>query len=114
MKRFLIAGLGTLLFTTATTPAFAKKVATNSPQARNQVTRNVKPFNLVFLGYQGHFQEQGIPSNGAFVNRVRYGDINAKDLVKSAIAQGKLSPDTINNRSYLNAVNNQLFYISRD
>ncbi len=114
MKRFLIAGLGTLLLTTAATPAFAKEVATSSQQSRNQVTRNVKPFNLVFLGYQGYFQEQGIPSNGAFVNRVRYGDISAEDLVKSAIAQGKLSPDTINNPRYLSAVNNQLFNISRD
>ncbi|MDJ0677556.1 MAG: hypothetical protein QNJ36_19605 [Calothrix sp. MO_167.B42] len=114
MKRFLIAGLGTLLLTTAATPAFAKEVATSSQQSRNQVTKNVKPFNLVFLGYQGHFQEQGIPSNGAFVNRVRYGEISAEDLVKSAIAQGKLSPDTIDNPSYLNAVNIQLFKISRD
>ncbi|WP_088240339.1 hypothetical protein [Calothrix rhizosoleniae] len=113
MKRFLIAGLGTLLLTTAATPVFAREIATSSQESRNQVTRNVKPFNLVFLGYQGYFQEQGIPSNGAFVNRVRYGDISAEDLVKSAIALGRLSPDTINNRIYLNAVANQLNSISR-
>ncbi len=114
MKRFLIAGLGTLLMVTATAPVFAKEVATNSQESRNQVSRNVKPFNLVFLGYQGYFQQQGIPSNGAFANRVRSGDITAEDLVKSAIATGRLSPDTINNRSYLFALHNQLQSFSRE
>ena len=53
--------------------------------------------DLVFLAYQGYLKEQGIPSNGAFVNSVRQGDISAKDLVQSAIQLGRLSPNTINN-----------------
>jgi hypothetical protein len=113
MKRFLIAGLGTLLLTTAATPVFAKEVSVNSQVSQNQVTRNVKPFNLVFLAYQGYLKGQGIPSNGAFVNGVRQGDIKAKDLVQSAINLGKLSPDTINNRNYISSVETQLQTLSR-
>ncbi|CDN12348.1 hypothetical protein RintRC_1642 [Richelia intracellularis] len=105
MKRFLIASLETLLLTIAATLAFAKEVAGNSQVSQNQVTRKFQPFNLVFLAYQqGYLQEQGIRRNGAFVNSMRQEKINVKDLVQSAIYLGILSPDTINDVSYINHI----------
>ncbi len=113
MKRFLIASLGTLFLTTGATPVFAEEVV-SSQESRNQVTRNVKPFNLVSLAYQGYLREQGIPGYDTFINSVNCGDIKAKDLVKCAINVGRLSPDTINNRSYLSSLEIQLQSISED
>ena len=65
-------------------------------------------------GYQGSFSSQGIPSNGAFLSAVSRGKITAKDLVESAIASGRLSPETINNRTYLNNVKVQLNNLDND
>ena len=105
MKRFLIASLETLLLTIAATLAFAKEVAGNSQVSQNQVTRKFHLFNLVFLAYKlGYLQQQGIRRNGAFVNSMRQEKFNVKDLVQSAIYLGILSPDTINDVSYINHI----------
>ena len=110
MKSIVLGTLGTLFIATATTPALAEKVAVNSTTSRNNITA-VQPFNLVFLGYQGYFAEQGIPSNGAFTSGVKTGKITAQDLVESAIARGRLAPETLNDSSYLANVESQLFNI---
>ena len=107
IKHIVIGSLGTLLISTITTPVSANEVAANSQVNRSNIVE-VQPFNLVYLSYQGYFSQQGIPSNGAFVFGAKTGRITAKDLVKSAIARGRLSPETINDASYLSHVEDQL------
>ena len=107
MKRLLLSSLGTLLIATATTPAFANEVAVKPTVNSNNIVE-VQPFNLVYLAYQGYFTEQGIPSNGRFTHAIKTRRITAKDLVASAIARGRLSPETINDSSYLAHVESQL------
>lgn len=110
MKSFVLGTLGTLLITTATTPALAEKTSSNPTTNHTNITE-VQPFNLVYLAYQGYFTGQGIPSNGAFTHAVKIEKITATDLVESAIARGRLSPETLNDSSYLASVEAQLFNI---
>ncbi|NEO13486.1 MAG: hypothetical protein F6K59_05540 [Moorea sp. SIO3F7] len=113
MKGIVLGSLGTLLIATATTPVLASEIAANSTTSRNNIVE-VKPFNLVYLGYQGYFAEQGIPSNAGFITAVKTKRITAKDLVASAIKRGRLSPETINDYTYLAHVNSQLSNLDRD
>jgi glutamine cyclotransferase len=112
MKRLLIASLSTLVLATAA-PAYSQEVsAVNQNLNRNVI--EITPFNLVYHGYQGYFKQQGIPSSGAFVAAVRSGKIHASDLVKVAIEQGRLSPETSNNQRYIHAVQIQLDELDRN
>lgn len=111
MNRLLVASLSTLVLTLAA-PAHSQEIsAVNQNLYRNPI--EVTPFNLVEHGYQGYFKEQGIPSNAAFLTAIRSGKVKAEDLVKSAIARGRLSPLTLNNQSYLDAVRLQIDNIQR-
>lgn len=111
MKRLLIAALSTLTVAVAV-PAQAQEIATvNQNMAQN--IQQVSPFNLVGLGYQGYFSEQDIPSNSAFLSAIRTGKIKAEDLVKSGIARGRLTPETLNNQSYIHNVQVQLESLKR-
>lgn len=71
----------------------------------------VTPIDLVTQGYQGRLQKEGIPSYAVFLQKVRLGTIDGEDLIKGAIAQGKLSPEAANNEAYLNQVNSALFLL---
>jgi hypothetical protein len=112
MKRFLIASLSTLVLAAAA-PAHSEEVAVTS-QTMNRNLVEITPFNLVQHGYQGYFKEQGIPSNGAFDTAVNAGEIKAIDLVKSGIARGRLSQETLNDKGYLHAVQTQLDNLNRN
>jgi hypothetical protein len=112
MKRLLVASLSTLVLAIAA-PAYSQEVsAVNQNLNRNVI--EITPFNLVYHGYQGYFKQQGIPSSGAFVAAVRSGKIHASDLVKVAIQQRRLLPETANDQSYLHAVKVQLDDLNRN
>jgi hypothetical protein len=70
--------------------------------------------SLVTGTYRGSFAEQGIPSNAAFLTAVHTGRVKAEDLVKGAIAQGRLSSETISDRAYLNRVESFLNNLDRN
>jgi hypothetical protein len=109
MKRVILSSLAVMLMSAVSIPnAVANPTAYNMNSDRHNIT-TVKPFNLVHLGYQGYFKN--IPSNGAFISGVKSGRINAKTLIQSAIAQGRLSPESLNDRGYINSVNNQLQFL---
>lgn len=115
MKRTLFLGLSALALSLVTTPAFATEIAaanTNLKSTNNIVT--ITPFNLVTRAYQGSFSDQGIPSNGLFLDAVNRGKVTAEDLVESAIANGRLAPETIDDTTYLASVNAQLRHINND
>lgn len=102
MKRLVISTLSALVFSSLVAPAFASKidVANHNGNKVNEIT----PFNLVSGSYQGRFEEQGIPSFNSFLHAIRSNKIEAEDLVKSAIAAGRLSNDTLDDTSYLSSV----------
>lgn len=95
MKKLLFSSL--ILFgTTIASPALAAEVT---------------PQNLVFQGYQGRLSGEGIPGYASFRQAVFLGKVDAKTLVESAIAQGKLDSRMANNESYLDRVENALFLL---
>ncbi|MCU0536387.1 MAG: hypothetical protein MUD14_21070 [Hydrococcus sp. Prado102] len=109
MKRIILSSLAVILMSAVNiSSAVANPTAYNQNSDRHNIT-TIQPFNLVHLGYQGYFKN--IPSNGAFISGVKSGRINAKTLIESAIAQGRLAPESLNNRGYINSVNNQLQFL---
>lgn len=88
----------------AVSPVNANEVAVNQSSENYEVS----PRELVSLARHGRFREQGIPSHDNFRSRVRSGKITATDLVQSAIANNRLSPEVASDRQYLNAVTNHL------
>lgn len=86
----------------------ASEVAIANPNIdRNQIV-NIQPFDLVYLAYQGYFQEEGIPSYEAFRTAIKNGQVTATTLIESAIEKGRLYPDALNKQDYVNAVEGQL------
>ena len=82
--------------------------------AKSKIIRNdnllnkLAPTTIVLLGYQGYFANQGIPSNEGFTFAVKTGKVNAQSLVKSAIDQGRLAPELLEDQAYLNQVQAEL------
>ena len=113
MKRTLFATLSALAFSLTTAPAFAGEMAAVRTQSVNNIVE-ITPFNLVRRGYQGSFTDKGIPGYGSFVKAANSGRVTAKDLVEIAIADGRLAPETINDRGYLRNVTSHLENLDED
>ncbi|MGF1485519.1 MAG: hypothetical protein ACFBSE_00200 [Prochloraceae cyanobacterium] len=104
MKRLMFVGLS-LLTIAATAPVQAGELtATRTAKVSKQTT----PANLVTRGYRGYLERVGIPSNHAFLSAIKTGEVDEKDLVKSGIRAGLLSPSTIDDASYIHGVRVQL------
>ena len=103
MKRLVISTLSALALSSLVAPAFASEIAIAKGKTNSNINE-ITPFNLVSGSYQGRFTNQGIPAFHAFLQAVRTERIEAEDLVQSAIAAGRLSENTLNDSSYLNAV----------
>lgn len=107
MKNIMIGGLSVLLLSAATAPAVIAQTPRESAIRLDRAspsTHQTNPFNLVSLAYRGHFEDQGIPGYIQFATAYKMGDISAKDIVRSGIETGRISPDTLEDRGYLNAV----------
>lgn len=111
MKRFSILFISAIAAWGIATPVPAQPRTIGDRQANLVV--GITPYNLVTASYQGQFTEQGIPSGSKFITATRLNQIDAKDLVQSAIAAGRLSEATGGDREYLYRVNSILVHLSR-
>lgn len=103
IKSLLISTLSAIAVSVLASPASAEEVmAFNQTIPLN--APEFSPFSLVAAGYQGRLIKQGIPADDAFLTAIRSNKIEARDLVKSAIASGQLSTDILNNQDYLDSV----------
>ena len=107
MKHLFLTSFSILALNLLATPAFASEFVAKTTSPSNRV-QAITPFNLVSRAYQGAWFNQGIPSNAALNLAVASGKVDASALVKAAIAQGRLSPETLNDTVYLNAVDTYL------
>lgn len=107
MKRLILASsVLTVCLTTLSPIAIAGEV--DGVSTENPSVPEITPFNLVHLAYSGGLSDEGIPGfNLLSVNYVD-GTVEAEDLVKAGINQGRLSEDTLDDEGYLNAVEIQL------
>jgi len=110
MKGFhvLTSSLLTAGLVIASPVALAGEVAAVSSSEKN---REIQPFNLVHRAYSGHFTDQDIPGFHGLAIAYESGQIEAEDLVQTAINQGRLSQDKLNDEGYLNAVRYQLRHL---
>lgn len=108
--RSILTGLFlTLSLTTSVTAQDLAIVKTN-----NALMREISPFHLVTNSYQGYFKDSGIPSGGAFISAVRANKVTAEDLMKSAIAKGRLSESKIEDKEYISHVNSLMENLDKD
>jgi hypothetical protein len=109
MERLLLAAVSTILIATAATPpVLANKTAANSNVNQSQINKNITPFNLVSLAYQGEFKNQGVGGYNSLLTAIRFDEISGKDLVQIGIDTGRLSAETINDSNYVSSVDSQL------
>ena len=103
MKSLIISTLSAVALSSIAAPAFANEVAAKSVSSTSNINR-VTPFALVSSAYQGRLSNQGIPSSGGFLTRVRTNKITAETLVEAAIANRRLEADALQDSSYLKSV----------
>ena len=98
----LVSSLLTAVSLVSIAPLNAQEVVSGGASYR------VSPRELVTLAHQGRFKGQGIPSYDNFRSKARSGKITAAELVESAIASKRLSPEAASDRQYLSAVDGHL------
>ncbi len=70
--------------------------------------RRTEAFNLVSSAYRGDFEDQGIESYAVLISNYEAGELTAKDLIQAAVDAGELSPSTMEDSAYVEAVERQL------
>ena len=102
MMKFLVTGSLLVLSSTLMTAIPAKAQNINSSQS------DLSPRTLISLARQGRFESQGIPGYSRFISAVKSRNVNAEELVASAVAQNRLPETALQDREYLNAVDKHL------
>ncbi|KAM3099679.1 hypothetical protein ACKFKG_02835 [Phormidesmis sp. 146-35] len=128
MKRVLLATLSILALSSFVAPAKVAAeapieqkpaVASQFPKGVNVSSTNrptslqFSPNALVNSAYRGSYINQGIPSYAQLHHAYVSGQVTAKDLVRVAIAQGQLSPETLSDTGYIRTVDAKLGSLSQ-
>ncbi|MFB2935824.1 hypothetical protein ACE1B6_11280 [Aerosakkonemataceae cyanobacterium BLCC-F154] len=109
MKNLIFGGLSVLLLSAIASPTVLAQTNTRYPVVNNEDSRYlISPFDLVSMAYQGFFKNQGVPSAGALINAYALGDVEARDVVNSAVQTDRLPVRALNDRDYIKAVEWQL------
>lgn len=115
MKRVILSALSVLALSGFVAPtAFAAESASGQKNAIVSSTLNhpisfqFSPNSLVTSAYRGRFINQGIPSSSQLHHAYVTGRVTAEDLVRIAIAEGQLSPETLSDEGFINIVNSKL------
>ena len=94
-------------------PNGASKLVKVAMTSQPRVTRQLSPFNLAYMAYQGWFTNEGVPAASQLIRNYRVGRISAKEVAQAAVQTNRLSADTLNDASYLNSLDNQLEALSQ-
>lgn len=111
MKRVIWASLSILCLSiplASSARAEGEAMGSKGGHCATAESARISPFHLVYRAYEGNFSAQGIPGGSLLLDAIALRQVTAQELVQGAIAQGRLSPDTINDRSYLKAVEFQM------
>ncbi|MBP0017865.1 MAG: hypothetical protein J7647_09940 [Cyanobacteria bacterium SBLK] len=66
--------------------------------------QKITPFNLVHRAYSGGFRDSGIPGYSTLIQSTKSGKVDARDLIRAGIIQGRLTNRDLYDPSYLSAV----------
>ena len=117
MKRSIFIPIAILLCAGMTSPVVAQTRTTmiEPVVAKTQTTsRQITPFNLAYLAYQGYFKTQGIPAAGGLIDSIVSKKITAQDLIRVAIKTDGLSVQTLSDRGYISNLESQLEELTDD
>lgn len=89
----------------------SKLVKVNTPQS--SAARQLSPFNLAYMAYQGWFTDAGVPAAGQLLQGYRTGRITAAEVAQAAIQTNRLSAETLEDTSYLASLDSQLNALSQ-
>lgn len=88
--------------------AYIPTMDASFPKMAAKLNMTVTPFNLVFLGFQGFFASENIPSAMNFILGTRDGKITPEALTQAAIKMNRLPADALQDKDYLDKVRSQL------
>ncbi|WP_299404321.1 hypothetical protein [Acaryochloris sp. IP29b_bin.148] len=95
-------------------PNGASKLVKVAMASQPQAARQLSPFNLAYMAYQGWFTNEGIPSANQLLRNYRTGRISALEVAQAAVKTNRLSADTLQDESYLARLGTQLNALSQD
>ncbi|WP_448602023.1 hypothetical protein [Thermoleptolyngbya sp.] len=98
LKRFVLASLSVVLLVAAAVP----------PSLARTGPYGVNPFGLVNLARNGTLSDRGVPGFGRLSAAHQAGRITAADVMRAAIADGRLSPEALNDSRYVRSVEQHL------
>jgi hypothetical protein len=109
MKRLIFGVSSLLLMSAAIAPAAKAQMMPQNRRTQIYIidtpeTRRVSAFNLVSQAFRGEFSEYGVPSYAVFLSDYRSGQLDAEEVVRSAVAADWLSPWALNDQDYISAV----------
>lgn len=81
--------------------------------AKPRVARQLSPFNLAYMAYQGWFTDEGIPAASRLIRDYRVGRITAIEVAQAAVQTNRLPAETLQDKSYLISLDNQLQALSQ-
>jgi hypothetical protein len=115
MQRSVSIPLSTLLLSATFWVSVAQAQTTKAmPTSLNPYVVNpssvssVSPFNLAYLAYRGYLKDEGIPGDSALINEIVSGTVTAQEVIQAAVKANRLPEETLNDRSYRSALENQL------
>ncbi|WP_019499973.1 hypothetical protein [Pseudanabaena sp. PCC 6802] len=116
MQRLLLSSLSVLVLLASAVPTVNAQTIGANPSIRYVAMSSpeLKPFNLVFLAYQGYFEKSGIASSGQFTSDLRSGKVTAKSLVQAAVNENKLPAQTLEDEEYLGSVTNAIQFFANE
>lgn len=129
LRQKTLAGFAALAVGFSTTAAIAapiqRQIVTQGPHGASKlvkvamasqpkVARQLPPFNLAYMAYQGWFTNEGVPSANQLIRDYRTGRISAVEVAQAAIQTNRLAADTLNDDSYLDSLDAQLKALSQD
>ena len=75
----------------------------------SEVGSRIEAFRLVNAAYQGRLKKWGIPAYARLDQAYRGGQITASDLIEAAIEANQLPAIALEDESYINAVDTNLY-----
>ncbi|BAU41392.1 hypothetical protein [Leptolyngbya sp. O-77] len=102
LKRILLAGLSVVLLSAA--------APLSAPASASSYRLN--PFKLVNLARNGVFRDHGVPGFGRLSAAHQAGQITARDVIRAAIADGRLSSEVLDDSRYVRSVEHHLIDIN--
>lgn len=106
MKRIVFGGLTMLLATVALMPGV------NAQTVQTGHVGNANPSQIVTLAERGYFKNQGIPSGNRLSSSYEFRQLTAKQVVQAAINDRRIPASTLEDASFIAAVDAQLHRLS--